>query len=190
MARKRENKTILKELFKKYPIIRKEKITEVSKNGKETEKMVDIPLVGRVEADINGKRYNGFMSPYFVYLDDENSYDYDLMKRHLDYAKSANRIVSDSLHNNYYRIDLYRDIIKDHINKCKSEGNKMVYKIEFEKDKVFGVNPEYLLNILDFCDTDYIYINPDSYQIAPIITFTEDDEYEHSKIALTLPCRI
>ena len=196
MARTRTREGILKDTFKSAPITRKGKITKTNKKGESKEINVDIPVVGKIETEIRGNRYNAYMTTHCILLDDidlDHGYGSpdDTEESIKEYGESCKRIVENVLHDNYYAIRLYKDVIKDWIVKCKEEKNKSAYRIEFEKDKVIGVNPEYLLNILNWCDTDTIYINPDHYKISPILALYDDDtEWYQKAMAITLPVRI
>ena len=203
MARTKTKESIIKEMFKHSALTKDGKITKINKKGESKEVDVKIPLIGKIDSEIHSEKYICFMTPYEVLADKNSDYGYsvidDTEERVADYGKSAKRILEDAIHSCNYRVYIGIDNVKQYIKEYKEShktlGSRKVFIVNYEGDKKFGVNPDYLLSILQWCDTDYVWIIEEKHESSYILTVPESDNSDYidwtpERIGLTLPVRI
>lgn len=191
MAKRRDLDTILRTMFSKRPVTRSRKIKQVDNKGKEKETTVNVVITGKSIVHFrneDGNTYNCFISPYEMYFDKTNSHGQKDDKDLTEMTKSVEKILNDAAENNNYRIEIDRKAVSEYYKEHKHYGNNgspKPYVIQTEKGNI-GVNPDYLLNILDWCRSDFVNVNPHQLSYGIIYTWSED----WNNMAMVLPCRI
>lgn len=175
MGRRRNRETILKTMFDKRPILNRVSQKVKDKKGKEQTINVGVPMIGKIEVD----GYNCFIGSYEMFFDATNSYSQPFNEKLATNRNLVKKVLDDAKLNNTIRVEIDRKTLSDYYKKYKSI---VPYIIETENFKI-GVHPEYLLNILDWCGSDFV--NVDS-PVSPILTWSDN----YNNMAIALPRRI
>ena len=129
----------------------------------------------------NGIIYNGLTEGHYVLCDSTNDYSIEHAEEHekIDFSKFFASICD-------YDIEHKIDINSlNYFKKTHKKTEKIPYIELDESEKILAFDPYFLLDCLNFCETDTIYYsNPINKQIInPVFIHNSD----YTKIALCLP---
>lgn len=104
------------------------------------------------EFNYDGKIFYGFTEGYRI-LASESDFSYE----HSENPMKFEKMISDSEKDCTieFKVDI-KDVKK--FIALSDKKNKKPYRLEIKEGLVIGINPEYLIDSLDFCDTDSIYV--------------------------------
>ena len=129
--------------------------------------------------ELNNKQYNGFCNGHFIFAS-TNDFGYEKSENPLDMKQmfSENGFEKNNM-NMEIKVNLndVKFFIKTH-----KKSDKKPYIINTDNFKI-GINPYYLQNALEFCNSDTIYITKPNQPI-----YVKSEDYE--KITLVLPMHI
>ena len=130
-------------------------------------------------AVIDGMEYNCFLDGHRIFMDSEMDYGYPKVDKETKF--DVTKFVNLDLYR-YKKVEVNRNELDIFIKTHKNEGIPYVIKIN---EQYIGMNPNFLKDMLDFTETDFIYVELGDSEIVktPFYSINKDK----TKVVMTLP---